>query len=62
MGHSLNLKVVAEGVENNDQLDLLRRYSCDEIQGYGFSRPISGEKLTAMIADDVPTERFLGVA
>lgn len=39
LGHSLNLKVIAEGVENGEQLELLRHNGCDEIQGYYFSRP-----------------------
>jgi diguanylate cyclase (GGDEF)-like protein/PAS domain S-box-containing protein len=38
---SLNLKVIAEGVENEAQMSFLREHRCDEIQGYIFSRPIS---------------------
>jgi EAL domain-containing protein (putative c-di-GMP-specific phosphodiesterase class I) len=34
--------VLAEGVENEAQLAFLREYECDEIQGYYFSKPISG--------------------
>lgn len=45
MGHSLGLKVLAEGVENRDQLDLLRTLGCDEIQGYYFSRPVEANRL-----------------
>jgi diguanylate cyclase (GGDEF)-like protein/PAS domain S-box-containing protein len=45
MGHSLGLKVLAEGVENKDQLELLRTLGCDEIQGYYFSRPVEAERL-----------------
>lgn len=40
MAHSLKLTVVAEGVETEEQLTFLQRHSCDEIQGYYFSRPI----------------------
>ena len=40
LGHSLGLKVIAEGVETGDQLDFLRRKLCDEFQGYYFSRPV----------------------
>ena len=47
MAHSLNLSVIAEGVETRDQLDLLRRMSCDEIQGFFLSRPQAAEVLTA---------------
>ncbi len=40
LGHSLELRVIAEGVETNDQLELLRANRCDDIQGYYFSRPV----------------------
>ncbi|MGH8191070.1 MAG: EAL domain-containing protein [Rhodanobacteraceae bacterium] len=43
MAHSLQLKVVAEGVETAEQLAFLRAQHCDEIQGYWFSRPLSAE-------------------
>lgn len=46
MGHSLKLKVVAEGVENLEQLHLLKRLGCDVAQGYYFSEPISAEDFT----------------
>jgi len=39
LAHSLNLKVVAEGVETIEQLNELKRFGCDEIQGYYVSRP-----------------------
>lgn len=44
MAHSLHLDVVAEGVENHEQLVFLRAYHCDEIQGYLFSGPLSAEE------------------
>jgi diguanylate cyclase (GGDEF)-like protein/PAS domain S-box-containing protein len=40
MAHGLNLKVVAEGVETNDQLNFLLRRRCDEAQGFFFSKPV----------------------
>jgi diguanylate cyclase (GGDEF)-like protein len=40
MARSLELKVVAEGVETEQQLDFLRELGCDEIQGYYFSKPV----------------------
>lgn len=43
MGHSLGLQVVAEGVETAEQLEFLRRYGCDEIQGYWLARPLEAE-------------------
>ena len=40
LAHSLKLKVVAEGVETEDQSRLLRLLNCDEMQGYLFSKPL----------------------
>ena len=45
MAHRLNLKVVAEGVEFDDQVSFLRPYDCDAVQGYLFSPPVSAETL-----------------
>ena len=44
MAHTLNLLVIAEGVETLEELDFLRRSNCDEIQGYFVSRPLPGDK------------------
>jgi len=44
LAHSMNLKVVAEGVETQEQLDLLRQQGCDYVQGFLFSRPLSAEE------------------
>ena len=41
LGKSLNLKVIAEGVENEAQMSFLRAHQCDEIQGYYFSKPLT---------------------
>lgn len=43
IGHKMGLKVLAEGVEAKEQLDYLRRYKCDIIQGYIFSKPLNKE-------------------
>ena len=45
LGKKLNLRVVAEGVENEEQIDFLRRNNCDELQGFHFSRPIPPDEL-----------------
>lgn len=49
LAHSLNLKVVAEGVETEGQLGLLIANYCDEIQGYYFSWPLPAEEATALL-------------
>jgi diguanylate cyclase (GGDEF)-like protein/PAS domain S-box-containing protein len=43
MAHSLNVKLVAEGVETAQQFDFVRERDCDEYQGYYFSKPLSAE-------------------
>lgn len=43
LAHNLRLKVIAEGVEHEHQLNFLREIGCDEVQGYYFSRPLPAE-------------------
>jgi diguanylate cyclase (GGDEF)-like protein len=45
MTKSLNLKVIAEGVEDEAQMSFLRAHQCDEIQGYYFSKPLAVDKV-----------------
>ncbi len=49
MAHSLGLKVVAEGVETEEQLSLLAMQGCEIAQGYLFSKPVPAEEMTAML-------------
>ncbi len=49
MAHNLKLKVIAEGVETEDQLAFLRERKCDEMQGYLFSKPAPAEAFEAML-------------
>lgn len=51
LGHSLRLKVIAEGVETLDQLTMLRHYGCHEMQGYFYSRPIAAEEFALLLAE-----------
>ncbi len=49
LGHSLRLKVVAEGAETGKQVDFLREQRCDEVQGYYFGRPMPAEEFASML-------------
>jgi diguanylate cyclase (GGDEF)-like protein len=51
MAHSLELKVVAEGVENEAQLNFLKAHECDEVQGYLISRPVDAEAATRLFRE-----------
>ncbi|MDD9900609.1 MAG: EAL domain-containing protein [Alphaproteobacteria bacterium] len=44
LGHSLGLKVIAEGVETQDHEDFLKREGCDEVQGFKYTKPIPADK------------------
>ena len=49
MAHNLKLKVIAEGVETEDQMKFLYAQGCDEIQGFLLSRPLPAEEITEML-------------
>ncbi len=49
LGHGLNLKLIAEGVETAEQLEFLRLANCDLVQGYWFSRPLPLEQATQFL-------------
>ncbi|MEC1620995.1 bifunctional diguanylate cyclase/phosphodiesterase [Bacillus mojavensis] len=54
MGHQLSLQVIAEGVENSGQKQLLDEKGCDHLQGFFFSRPIPPEQLEHLIINQPP--------
>jgi diguanylate cyclase (GGDEF)-like protein len=49
MAHSMSLKVVAEGVETDEQLNFLRQRRCDGVQGFYFSEPLSAERFDGFV-------------
>ena len=51
LGHQLNLKVVAEGVETQCQQDFLQASHCDEMQRFHFSRPVSAQAVQTMLQE-----------
>lgn len=51
MAQSLNLKVIAEGVENRQQMNLLTGYQCQEVQGYLFAKPMSSADFFTYLND-----------
>ncbi len=57
MGQTLNRKVIAEGVETEEQLSILRQYECDEIQGYFFCMPKPADELTDFFKSQKPRKR-----
>jgi EAL domain-containing protein (putative c-di-GMP-specific phosphodiesterase class I) len=52
LAHSMNLKVIAEGVDSPEQLKFLRLLRCDEIQGFLFSKPLPADELATLIRED----------
>ena len=49
MGHDLGIDIVAEGVEDEEQLNLLKGYGCDVIQGYYFSPPVPAHEYIKLV-------------
>ena len=54
IGQSLNLTVVAEGVETKEQFEMLRKIHCRVIQGYFFSRPLPAEEIPGWMSSVLP--------
>jgi EAL domain-containing protein (putative c-di-GMP-specific phosphodiesterase class I) len=53
LGHALGLKVVAEGVETEEQLARLREMGCDLAQGYHFAKPLPSEDIEKLLVEGI---------
>ncbi|MBD1399454.1 EAL and GGDEF domain-containing protein [Pelovirga terrestris] len=58
MAHTMGIKVVAEGIENKQELEFLVSKNCDEAQGFYFSRPLTMSQLTEKIKDNESVQAF----
>jgi EAL domain-containing protein (putative c-di-GMP-specific phosphodiesterase class I) len=62
MAHVLGLRVVAEGVDQQEQLAELRRQGCDEIQGFLIAGALPPEEVVAHLASDLPAPSSLSAS
>lgn len=53
LAHKMNISVVAEGVENSEQLQILQKQFCDTLQGYLFSKPVTGAQFIDLLKENV---------
>lgn len=60
IAHNLGLKVVAEGVEEEAQLNILRRYDCEMLQGFLYSRPLNAERFENLLSENHKLHTLLG--
>lgn len=59
LAKNLNLEVIAEGVENQGQLDFLKKHDCSDIQGFYFSKPLTPENLEGLLKDSSSLQKIL---
>jgi EAL domain-containing protein (putative c-di-GMP-specific phosphodiesterase class I) len=52
LSHKMNLKVIAEGIENSEQLEIMKKLNCDEIQGYYFHKPLPVDQFEKIIEEN----------
>ena len=52
LAHTLEMKVVAEGVDDNRQITILKEQKCDYIQGYSFSKPVHAKEFEKFLQND----------
>ncbi|MBI3446730.1 MAG: EAL domain-containing protein [Magnetospirillum sp.] len=60
IAHSLGLKVVAEGIEELDQMTILTAQECDEIQGYFLAKPMPADMVTIFLMSSLPSSLAAG--
>lgn len=60
VGKALSLTVVAQGVETREQADFLRQHSCDELQGFYFSKPVAADQATRLLQAQTPDVTYIG--
>lgn len=56
MGHTLGMRVIAEGIETQEQLDFLKQHSCDEAQGFFFSHALPADEVSSHFIKQISTE------
>ncbi|TRY30990.1 EAL domain-containing protein [Aliiglaciecola sp. M165] len=59
IAHNLGLKVVAEGVEQERQLEILRLYECEMLQGYLYSKPLNATKFERLLAENLHINQLI---
>lgn len=60
LGNTLDLRVIAEGVEQDAELDLLKKLNCDEIQGFLYAKPMAMDELEVWMKKNADTYNFKG--
>ena len=61
IAHNLGLKVVAEGVEQEEQLSILRNYECEMIQGYLFSKPLRADRFESILKENKNLSQIIDI-
>lgn len=59
IAHNLGLKVVAEGVEHEEQMSILRRFDCEMLQGYLYSKPLSSARFERLLKENYELKRLI---
>lgn len=59
IAHNLGLKVVAEGVEKEDQLNILRHYKCEMLQGYLYSKPLNANRFERLLEENHQLDQII---